>query len=335
MKTIKFIVFILLLTGLLCGFNGGMAQSDSDSYLMGSVLDYSDSANWIIYNDVEETDVDFFCVAPTVSSSQSHNMFADDLPALTSFLTQTNIFKDIFAPDARTFSPVYRQITLTTFALPAEEWLPYFDFAYRDVSAAFDYYLKNENNGRPIILMGFSQGAYMSIRLMQDYFGDEELASQLVAAYLIGWPITEELVNEYPQLKMAQGEGDTGVIVSFDCEAPNVTESLINPAGQKALSINPLNWKTDSTPADKSLNKGSRFLNGKGEVKREETELCGAYIDPDRGVLKVTDIDAADYKPVLSVFGPGVLHIYDTQFFYRNLKDNAALRLRNYLESHK
>ncbi|MBQ6504261.1 MAG: DUF3089 domain-containing protein [Flexilinea sp.] len=332
MKTIKLIIFVSLIIGLLCGFTVGMAQSDE--YLAEAPLDYSEAANWIIYNDLEETDVDFFCVAPTVSSSLSHNMFADDVQGLTAFLIQTNIFKDIFAPDARTFSPVYRQITLTTYALPFEEWQPYFDFAYRDVSAAFDYYLKNENNGRPIILMGFSQGAYMSRRLMQEYFGDEKLASQLVAAYLIGWPITEELVNEYPQLKMAQGEGDTGVIVSFDCEAPDVTESLINPAGQKALSINPLNWKTDSTPADKSLNKGSRLVNGRGEVKREETELCGAYIDPDRGVLKVTDIDAADYKPVIPVLAPGVLHIYDTQFFYRNLKDNAALRLQNYLEKH-
>ena len=34
------------------------------------------------------------------------------------------------------------------------------------------------------------------------------------------------------------------------------------------------------------------------------------------------------------IFTYGVLHIYDTQLFYRNLKDNAALRLQNYLKSH-
>ena len=31
--------------------------------------------------------------------------------------------------------------------------------AYQDVSDAFKYYLENENNGRPIILAGFSQGS--------------------------------------------------------------------------------------------------------------------------------------------------------------------------------
>lgn len=329
MKNVKLIILILLAAILLCGFN-----TQPDNYLAEEPLDYSDAANWIVFNDGENTDADFFCIAPTVSTSELFNMPADELSSLTSFLVQTNVFHEIFGPNTRTYSPVYRQITLTTFGLSKEDWQPYFDYAYNDVSAAFDYYLKNENNGRPIIIMGFSQGAYMGIQLMEEYFGDEELASQLVASYLIGWPITEEMVKEYPQLKMAQGEEDTGVIVAFDCEVPEVTESLINPAGQKALSINPLNWKTDSTPADKSLNKGSRLLNGRGEVKREETELCGAYIDPDRGILKVTDIDVADFKPVIPVLGPGVLHIYDTQLFYQNLKDNAALRLQNYLETH-
>ena len=51
-------------------------------------------------------------------------------------------------------------------------------------------------------------------------------------------------------------------------------------------------------------------------------------------MLKVTDIDAADYKPVLSILAPGVLHVYDYQLFYQNLKDNAALRLQNYLNEH-
>ena len=332
MKTSKLTIIMLLIAALLCGFTEGKAQSEFPSAL--KPLDYSDAVNWIVYNDGIDTDADFFFIAPTVSTSAGYIMPADESSSLTSFLIQTNIYRDIFGPDARAFSPVYRQTTMTTYSLPYQEWLPFFEISYKDVSAAFDYYLENENNGRPIILMGFSQGAYMGIRLMEEYFGDEELASQLVAAYFIGWPITEKMVKEYSQLKMAQGEDDTGVIIAFDCETPNVPGSILNPPNQKVLSINPLNWKTDSTPADRSLNKGSRLLNGRGEVKREEIGLCGAYIDPNRGVLKVTDIDAADYKPIIPVFTPGVLHVYDTQLFYQNLKDNAALRLQLYLDAH-
>ena len=332
MNTSKRIMLFLFLFAFLCWFPLKEAQSDSD--IENAPLDYSSADNWIVYADGEDTEADFFFIAPTVSTGDDYIMSLEDTSSLTSFLIQTNVYRDIFGPTARAFSPVYRQVTTKTYDLPREDWNYYMEIAYRDVSAAFEYYLENENDGRPIILMGFSQGADMGIRLMQEYFGDEKLSSQLVAAYLIGSPITAEMTEKYPQLRMARGEGDTGVIISFDCETPEVTESVLNPAGQKNLSINPLNWKTDSTPADKSLNKGSRLLNGRGELKQEATELCGAYIDPNRGVLKVTDIDAADYKPVLAVLGSGVLHVYDTQLFYQNLKDNAALRLQNYLNAH-
>lgn len=332
MNTTKHMILFLFIAALLCGFPLKKAQSDSE--FGGEPLDYSSAGNWIVYADGENTDADIFIIAPTVSTGDDYIMKLDESAPLSSFLSQTNVFREIFGPTSRTFSPLYRQATMKTYDLPREDWDYYMEIAFRDVSAAFQYYLENENDERPIILMGFSQGADMGIRLMQEYFGDEQLASQLVAAYLIGSPITAEMTEKYPQLKMAQGEGDTGVIISFDCETPEVKESVLNPADQKILSINPLNWKTDSTPADKSLNKGSRLLNGRGELKREATELCGAYIDPNRGVLKVTDVDAADYKPVLSILGPGVLHVYDTQLFYQNLKDNAALRLQNYLNAH-
>lgn len=332
MKNFKTIALLLILIMLLCGFTGETPVPDSSSD--NEPLDYSNAENWIVFAEKEDTDADFFFIAPTVSTGETYNMTLEDPSVLTSFLVQTNVFRDIYGTHCRTFSPVYRQMTTAIFDLPVEEWEPYREFAYQDVSAAFQYYLENENNGRPIVLMGFSQGAEMGIMLMEDFFEDDQLSSQLVAAYFIGWPITPEMAAEFPQLKMAQGEGDTGVIIAFDCETPEVTESFLYPIGQKVLSINPLNWKTDSTPADKSLNKGSRLLNGRGEVKREATELCGAYIDPDRGVLKVTDIDAADYKPVLPIFTPGVLHVYDSQLFYQNLKENAELRLENYLSEH-
>ena len=82
-------------------------------------------------------------------------------------------------------------------------------------------------------------------------------------------------------------------MISFDCEAPEVTETIVNPAGQKAYSINPLNWKTDSTAADKSENIGSRFMKSSGKIIGEYTGLCGCYIDEERGVLKVTDVDSS------------------------------------------
>lgn len=41
---------------------------------------------------------------------------------------------------------------------------------------------------------------------------------RLIATYVIGWQITPEDLLKYSQLKMARGETDTGVIVSWNTE---------------------------------------------------------------------------------------------------------------------
>ena len=173
----------------------------------------------------------------------------------------------------------------------------------------------------------------MCYRLLEEYFGDKGLYEQLVAVYAIGWPCARELTERCPQIKPAQGPEDLGVVVSFDCEAPELTDSFITPADTRAWSINPLNWKTDGTPADKSLNLGACFTDYSGSVTKELPGLCGCYIQEGRGALKVTDLDPADYPPIVPGLPQGGYHVYDYQFFFRNLQENVQARLARYLEA--
>lgn len=48
--------------------------------------------------------------------------------------------------------------------------------------------------------------------------------------------------------------------------------------------------------------------------------------------MKVTDVTPEDYPPVLPSFSGGVYHLYDYQFFYRNLQGNVSVRLDAYLK---
>lgn len=217
------------------------------------------------------------------------------------------------------------------YSMTPDEREPYLLYAYDDIVAAFEYYLENENNGRPIVLAGFSQGADMCYRLLEDYFGDEDLQEKLVAVYAIGWPCTEEMVREFPQIKPASSETDTGVVISFDCEAPDVTDTFITPQGTRAYTINPLNWMTDSTPADKSLNIGACFTDYDGNITKEVEGLCGCYIDEDRGIIKVPDVDPADYPAIVPGLPEGAYHIYDYQFFFRNLEKNVGKRVESFM----
>ena len=310
--------------------SGAEGDTAAEAAAAEAAPDYSDAANWA-YLETENTDktADVFFICPSVygGSDDACNMSLSDADTKESFVGAINMEKGIYDADSRFFAPYYRQIGLNVYDMPEADREPYLETAYADVRDAFLYYMDNYNEGRPIVLAGFSQGADMCLRLMKDLFDDEALTDQLVACYAIGWRITEEDMAEYPQLKMAAGESDTGVIVSFNSEAEDITDSLVIPEGTKTFAINPLNWKTDSTPADKSQNLGACFTDYSGEITSEIPELTGAYIDETRGALKVPDVSPEDYPAGLSIFTDGVYHLYDYQFFYRNLQDNVQTRI--------
>ena len=294
---------------------------------------YAQAENWAYLETGKTAPADVFFLCPTVYSGEADqfNMSMDDAEGKADFLGATNMEKGIYDQDARFFAPYYQQVGLNVYELPVDEREAYLSTAYEDVKDAFTYYLEHYNDGQPIILAGFSQGADMSIRLLKDCFADENVNDLLVACYAIGWSLTEEELAEYPHLRFATGEDDTGVIVSFNSEAGTVTDSLMIPSGTKTLAINPLNWTTDSTPAGKKENLGACFTDYDGNIVTEIPQLTGAYIDPVRGALKVTDVTPEEYPPVLSIFSDGVYHLYDYQFFYRNLQDNVQVRLDAYL----
>jgi len=289
---------------------------------------YASLENWAYYGAGADSDADIFIVAPTVDSYDEYNMTCDDKNRFR-FTRALNMQKGLYEDSLRMFAPYYPQISFKAYELTGEAREPYMQIAYEDVSEAFRYYLEHENRGRPIVLFGFSQGGDHVYRLLKEYFGDEKLYSQLVAAYSIGWGCTFEEAEAYPQIVPAEGEDDVGCVVSYDAEAPEVGETLITPSDERHFAINPLNWRTDATPADKTLNKGAVFVTNDLEVT-EVPQLCGAWLDTDRGVLKVADVDPARYPARVDFLPEGSYHIYDLYFFWNNLRDNIAVRLRAY-----
>ena len=315
---------VIIIAVLLAG-----CRKDPDAIV--SPVDYSQAENWAYLGLGEDRDADLFLICPTVDMNDEFNMAIDDEETRAGFYGALNMERGIYEDSARMFAPYYRQAAMKVYGLDRSEWEQYMEIAYSDISAAFSWYLENENDNRPIILAGFSQGADMCYRLLEEYFGDEELYDRLVAVYAIGWPCTQEMTDKYPQIRPAAAADDVGVVVSFDCEAPELAETFINPADQKALVINPLNWRTDGTEADKSENHGACFTDYSGDITKEVAGLCGCYIDEERGVVKVTDIAAADYQPIVPGLPEGSYHIYDYMFFYRDLQQNVADRVSAYL----
>ena len=242
----------------------------------------------------------------------------------------------VFSPSSNIFAPFYRQCNaFAAGALPQREMLALYErYPVVDICAALDYYFQNFNGGRPFILAGHSQGSLMILYALSLYFPRHlDYYRRLVAAYAVGFGVFDDYLADNPHLRLAQGEDDLGVIVSFNTESPETHDSIIVPDGVRTLGINPLNWETDSTPADRSLNKGACLTDYSGAVAEEIPGLTGAYLDPERGTLKAVDIIPSDYSNDL--FPDGVYHLYDYQFFFRNLEENAAVRTEAWLEEHR
>ncbi len=321
----KRITLLLILTVLSSILICGCGKSKSP-------VDYSDTDNWAYYAIGENKDVDLFIICPTVDMNDEFNMSMDDEETKANFFGALNMERGLYEDNARMYAPYYRQAAMKVYSLDRAEWEPYMETAYSDVSAAFSYYLKHENNGRGIILAGFSQGADMCYRLLAEFFDDKKLSDRLVSVYAIGWPCTKELVARYPQIRPAQNADDLGTVISFDCEAEGVTDTFIHPAGCDAYTINPISWTTDTAQADKAGNLGACFTDYSGSITAEIPNLCGCYIDEDRDVIKVTDIAPADFPAYIPELSEGAYHIYDYQFFYRNIKQNVDNRVKHYME---
>jgi hypothetical protein len=326
-KYIRHIILFLLFV-LIISCNNSTNNSRTD-------IDYTDSSSWAYLPD-PVYDVDVFFVAPTIffGDDSTFNMDITDPELRANFKGATNMEKGIYDYETNFYAPYYRQAGLNCYRIRGYKYVSNdknvnaaYDLAYHDISSAFDHYLSISD--RDFVLAGFSQGGEMLLRLIKDKFSDKKLQDRLIAAYLIGWRITGDDLK-YDHVRPAQSEDDTGVIICISTEAPFVDSTIIVP--HSTASINPLSWTTDTSYADKSLNKGAVFTDYSGAIVKEIPNLTGAYICPKRGTIKVPDIDPDEYPPVLDVFRNGEYHIYDYSFFYRNLQENVKVRIEKKLE---
>ena len=130
--------------------------------------------------------------------------------------------------------------------------------------------------------------------------------SRMIAAYVIGYSVTDEYLAENPHLKFAQGPNDTGVIISYNTEAPNVQENnpVLLPG---AIAINPITWTREETLVTAEQSLGSIVLNADGKwVPAKNYE--DARVNKARGVVICSTADVETLAPGNLVFGKGVYH---------------------------
>ena len=195
---------------------------------------------------------DCFYVYPTLDySAEPGNHPFDEPNPLETITTQFQAAR--FASLCDLYVPRYRQATLASYPDEDDEvddlyTLDPFATAYADVLDAFQTYMADSNDGRPIVLLGHSQGSHHLIRLLQQEFDDSPpMRGRLVSALLIGptgrlrVPPGETVGGTFQEIPLCGGSDETGCAVGFDSYAASRPPDFVDPVddGTVRACVNP------------------------------------------------------------------------------------------------
>jgi hypothetical protein len=243
--------------------------------------------------------------------------------------SQASAFSDI----GEVWAPRYRQAAFGAFLLKSEDAQKALDVAYGDVATAFEQFVRDTGD-RPIILAGHSQGALHLERLLRERIAGKPVARRIVAAYVVGWPISR--TTDLPRLgfpacaSLEQG----GCILSWMSFGDPANPNLILDQWEKTrgftggerrqadmLCVNPITGTLDGAAAA-GQNAGTLVPSADLSSATLQPGLVGARCDK-----RLLMLDGA-----IPPLGPYVLpgnnyHVYDYALFWGAIRQDAMRRV--------
>lgn len=305
-----------------------------------------DPAQWLPdgVKGAAKTKAVVFFVPPTTYLDRGHwNAPIDDKSmnerARKFVPTQLSAFTNV----ARVWAPKYREATVGAFLTTKPDAAKALQLAYGDVSRAFDAFLDQAPPDAPIILAGHSQGSYHLLHLLKDKIaGNKRLRKRILAAYVVGWPIS--IPADLPKLGLpaCQKADEHGCILSWESFAEPADAAQLRTrydagigftgqprANTPALCVNPITG-TQGGVADANANIGALVPNDTYTRATLTPHLVPARCDP-AGLLLI--------GPPPNGFGVMVLpgnnfHVFDYALFWANIRADAERRLAAF-EKHR
>ncbi|MDR0940497.1 MAG: DUF3089 domain-containing protein [Mediterranea sp.] len=299
-------------------------DSSYEGNKLPEVADYSEARYWLSLPQDATEDVDVFYVYPTVISSTADYCSIDDTEMVTEATKLYEAYNGIFE-GTNFYAPYYHQLSIDYISRQktAEDTEGVIErIPARDCKAAFEYYLANLNDGKPIIFAGHSQGTMILKQLLLWIRqAHPEVLDRMVAAYMIGFAINPDYLEKVG-LPFAQERTDLGAIICYNTEAPDADPSPFTMGFyEDCLAINPINWTTTESYASKDESLGSR-LRPEDTPAGDQPHFADAMINAERGTVVTTaSVSSGDFWP------KGCLHHYDFDLFYYDLKQNVRDRI--------
>jgi len=290
--------------------------------------------------------VDVFFVHPTCYSKKDYwNGPVNDPEVKETVKFIMKYLASLFNATARVYAPRYRQFTLFSVAeRETMSGMQAIELAYSDVARAFDYYMENLNQGRPFILASHSQGSMHSGRLLQTKIVGTPIQSKLVAAYLIGMAIPDNLTGIEP----ARSPTDTGVYMNWNSMTPDAdprffTDDIViwvgnayrKSKGISILQVNPLSWLLNGGKVAAPNNPGSLPYDSGSALRPliqgvTSADASGNVLIIEKPAISSDFPGEGPDSPLLNTYY-GDYHNYDYQLFYESIRKNAIDRANAYL----
>ncbi|ODS99835.1 MAG: hypothetical protein ABS49_07380 [Erythrobacter sp. SCN 62-14] len=232
------------------------------------------------------------------------------------------------------WAPRYRQATFGAFLTDAPEGRLAIEAAYQDVREAYRYFLSSVGADTPIVLAGHSQGALHLKRLIAEEVRGSPAADRLVAAYIIGWPIS--LQHDLPVMGFpaCAAANQAGCVLSWSSFAEPADPAAVlkayaampaldgeTPGTSPMVCTNPITGQFGGA-AEASANLGTLVPDGTLDKGELVAGAVPARCD-ERGLLLIGD------PPKMGAFVlPGNnYHVYDIPLFWANTKADVARRV--------
>ena len=208
-------------------------------------------------------DFDCFYVYPTVSTESGNNANLAIQPAeVGAAVAQASQFSQV----CNVWAPMYRQATTAALTNGAAFKPSVIATAYNSLLSAWRDYLAHDNDGRPVVFIGHSQGAAMLIKLLRSQVDPSPtLRKRMVSAIILGGnvqvPQGADVGGSFRNIPACQSASSTRCVIAYSTfgstppanalfgrpgQGVSLQSGQTTKSGQQVVCVNPATFSTQA-----------------------------------------------------------------------------------------